>query len=342
MHPLIVRLVQDRCLSRDESHSVFSAVVRGELSDVELAALLIGLKCLGESPDVLAGAAQAMLQVAQAFPRPARPFADVVGTGGDGAHTINISTAVAFVTAAAGLPVAKHGNRAVSSKCGSADLLECFGMHLELSPQHARRCLDETGFGFLFAPAYHPGIRHAMPVRKQLATRTIFNILGPLLNPARPPIMLLGVYHPSLCHPVAETLSLLGCQRALVVHGSGLDEVAIHGPTIGIQLIDSEISEIEFAPHDFGAKTHSLASIQGGTTEENAKHVSAVLQGTGKEPHAAAVAVNSAAILFLSGVASSLADGYQRARDLMLSGVPWTLVERCIALSRSDADVGAR
>ncbi|MDR1874335.1 MAG: anthranilate phosphoribosyltransferase, partial [Synergistaceae bacterium] len=219
MKAVLNRLMSGEKLAREESARLFDAVIRGDLNDVEIAAVLVALKLRGETAEEIAGAAQALRAGARAFPRPDYVFADIVGTGGDGANTINISSAVTFVAAEAGLPVAKHGNRSVSSKCGAADLLERFGVKLDMSPETARGMLDRLGVTFLFAPHYHGGIKHAMPARKALATRTMFNVLGPLINPARPPIMLVGVYEMSLCNVVAETLRLLGCERALVVHG---------------------------------------------------------------------------------------------------------------------------
>ncbi len=336
MHAHLARLMQRRDLTREETRQLFDSLILGELSDVEISDLLITLKRKGETSDDIAGAAEALLDAANSFPRPDYRFADVVGTGGDGVNTINISTAVAFVAAEAGLPVAKHGNRAVSSKCGAADLLEQFGFRLDMSPSTARKCLDQTGVSFLFAPHYHGGIRHAMPVRKQLGTRTIFNILGPLVNPSRPPIMLVGVYDPNLCQVVAESLKLLGCQRALVVHGQGLDEIALHGPTLAVELIDGEILERSLCTDDFGASSFPVSAIAGGAPAENARAITAVLAGQGQTAHAAAVAINTAALLVLAGIAESFNQGYQRAQDTLATGKALARLERSAAFSRSE------
>lgn len=325
-----------RHLTRDESRQVFSDLVAGELAESEILELLVGLKKTGETSEEIAGAAEALVNAAVSFPRPVYRFADIVGTGGDGASTINISTAVAFVAAEAGLPVAKHGNRAVSSKCGAADLLERFGFHLEQNPATARRCLDETGVTFLFAPRYHAGIRHAMPARKQLASRTIFNILGPLVNPARPPIMLVGVYDPALCRIIAEALHSLGCLRALVVHGDGLDEIALHGPTVGVELDSGRYRDLKLAPADFGAAAFPVSAIVGCSPEENARAIADILSGKGQPAHVAAVAVNAAALLALAGVADSFADGFRRANEAMATGEPLKRLKRCAAMSRSE------
>ncbi|HEU4699323.1 MAG TPA: anthranilate phosphoribosyltransferase [Gemmatimonadales bacterium] len=337
MHATLTKLLAGQPLAAAETRSVFDAVIRGECSDIELTALLVALKLKGETPAEIAGAAAALREGAQRFPRPDYRFADIVGTGGDGAGTINISTAVGFVAAAAGLPVAKHGNRSVSSRCGAADLLERFGVRLDMPPETARRCLDATGVTFLFAPHYHAGIRHAMPVRTRLATRTVFNLLGPLVNPARPPVMLVGVYDAALCPVVAETLGLLGCERALVVHGLGLDEIAVHGETHAAELDHGAVRPRRFTPSDFGVREFPLGDIVGGGPEENARAIRALLGGEGAEAHAAAVGVNAGALLALAGHADSLADGYAAARAVLASGRALERLERFARLSREDA-----
>ena len=203
-------------LTRAQTRELFDGLVRGDLDPVEIAALLIALKAKGEAPEEIAGAAESLRDSASFFPRPNYPIADTCGTGGDMSHTINISTAVAIVAATMGIPVAKHGNRSISSKCGSADVLEILGVRIDASSEVARRCLDEVGICFLFAPGYHPGMRFAMPVRQKLKTRTVFNILGPLVNPSHPEVQIMGVYDPSRCTPLAHTLGMLGLKSALV------------------------------------------------------------------------------------------------------------------------------
>lgn len=244
----LAELAAGRDLTRAQSRALFAALVEGALDEPAIEAMLIGLRCKGETAEELIGAATALRAADVDFARPDYLFADSCGTGGDGSGSINVSTAVAFVAAAAGLPVAKHGNRSFSSKCGSADVLELMGAKLELDPARSRKILDETGFCFLFAPAYHPGLRHAGPVRRRLKVRTVMNLLGPCLNPAEPPVQLLGVADPSLLEKVATVLRQLGVRRALVVHGSGLDEVAIHGPTQAVRLADGEIEPLTFTP----------------------------------------------------------------------------------------------
>ncbi|MDR2710367.1 MAG: anthranilate phosphoribosyltransferase [Burkholderiales bacterium] len=321
MDRILSKLLTGGRLDREESRTLFDAVIRGEAGDVEIAALLVAMKLRGETSEEIAGAAQALREGAREFPRPDYRFADIVGTGGDGSSTINISTAAAFVAAEAGLPVAKHGNRAASSRCGAADLLERFGVKLDMEPATARKLLDDIGVTFLFAPHYHKGIRHAMPVRKVLATRTMFNLLGPLVNPARPPIMLVGVYDYTLCTLVADTLKLLGCERALVVNGLGLDEIAVHGETNAAELrADGEITTHHFTTNDFGVRKFPLSSIVGGSPEENEEAIRSVLGGRGDEAHAAAISVNAGALLALGGQVDSFKHGFELSMSIIESG----------------------
>ncbi|GHV30120.1 anthranilate phosphoribosyltransferase [Synergistales bacterium] len=324
-------------LTKDESAELFDSVIKGEMNDVEIAALLVALKLRGETAAEIAGAAEALREGAREFPRPDYVFADIVGTGGDGANTINISSAVTFVAAEAGLPVAKHGNRSVSSKCGAADLMERFGVKLDMPPLTARKLLDELRVTFLYAPHYHSGVRYVQPVRKALATRTMFNVLGPLINPARPSVMLVGVYEPRLCGVVAETLRLLGCERALVVNGLGLDEIATHGATNAAELVSGrdEIAERKFSPADFGVREFPLSSIAGGSPEENETAIRAVLGGKGSEAHAAAISVNAAALLTLGGLTENYKDGFSLAMSVLESGKALERFEKFAKLSHS-------
>lgn len=316
---LLEKLFQAKSLTQAESQILFSSIVRGELVASQLAAALISMKVRGETPAEIAGAAQALLADAQPFPRPDYLFADIVGTGGDGTNSINISTASAFVAASCGVKVAKHGNRSVSSRSGSSDLLAAFGIRLDMSAEQSRLALDELGVCFLFAPQYHTGFRHAMPVRQQLKTRTLFNVLGPLINPARPPLALIGVYSPELVLPIAQTLQVLGYQRAAVVHGGGMDEVAIHAPTQVAELNNGSIESYELAPEDFGLNRYSLGALQGGAPEENRDILARLLQGKGEPAHAAAVAANVALLLKLHGQ-ENLRHNAQQALEMIHSG----------------------
>ncbi|MBN2801982.1 MAG: anthranilate phosphoribosyltransferase [Deltaproteobacteria bacterium] len=307
-------------LTKNEAEDIFTAMVSGRLEPVEIAALLVSLKTKGEVIDEIAGAAQALRDNALQFDRPDYLFADSCGTGGDGSHTINVSTAAGLVCAAAGLPVAKHGNRSITSKCGSADVLENLGVKLDASSEISRKALDEAGICFFFAPMYHSGLRHAGPVRKQLGMRTMMNILGPLVNPAAPDAQILGVFSEELTTTSAEVLRSLGTKSALVVNGQGLDEIAIHGTTKGALLKDGTITRMEFSPKDAGLKEFSLESIKGGSPQENSRTLRAVLEGRGPEAHNSAVAINAGALLWVAGKADSLKDGTSLAMDTILSG----------------------
>jgi anthranilate phosphoribosyltransferase len=309
-----------RSLGREEATAVFTHLVQGGYTEIETAALLAALKARGETPEEIAGAAEALRQAARPFPRPAYRFADTCGTGGDGSGTVNISTAVALVAAELGLPVAKHGNRSVSSQCGSADVLEELGVRVDATPEVARRCLDEVGVAFLFAPVYHAGVRHAMPVRRALATRTIFNLLGPLSNPSHPPLQILGVYDAALCRPLAQTLGLLGVEAALVVHGQGLDEIALHGVTTAALWREGHLTELEFTPEEAGLARQPVEALRGGGPATNAAFLRALLAGRGQPAHRDAVALNAGALAWIAGLASTLADGVALALDAIASG----------------------
>ncbi|MGR5062665.1 anthranilate phosphoribosyltransferase [Photobacterium sp. DNB22_13_2] len=324
------KLYDQQALSQEESQTLFDAIIKGEVEPVLLSAVLTALKIKGETPAEIAGAAKALLANANPFPCPEYDFADIVGTGGDGANTINISTTAAFVAAACGVKVAKHGNRGVSSKSGSSDLLDKFGINLAMKPETAREALDDLGVCFLFAPEYHGGVRHAMPVRQTLKTRTIFNVLGPLINPARPNIELMGVYDASLVRPIAETMAAMGMKRAAVVHGSGLDEVAIHGETTVAEIINGEITEYTLTPADFGLESHPLEAIKGGEPEENRAIITDILTGKGTDAQMGAVAVNVALLLRLFGH-EDLKANTEKAINVMKSGKAFELVGQLAA-----------
>ena len=334
LQPILEKLYQAETLSQQESHQLFSAVVRGEVKPEQLAAALVSMKVRGEQPQEIAGAATALLENAAPFPRPDYLFADIVGTGGDGSNSINIvpitanhniSTASAFVAAACGLKVAKHGNRSVSSKSGSSDLLAAFGINLDMNADKSRAALDELGVCFLFAPKYHTGFRHAMPVRQQLKTRTLFNVLGPLINPAHPPLALIGVYSPELVLPIAETLRVLGYQRAAVVHSGGMDEVSLHAPTVVAELHNGEIKSYQLTADDFGLTPYHQAQLAGGTPEENRDILTRLLQGKGEAAHEAAVAANVAMLMRLHGHEDLKANA-QQVLDVLHSGAAYDRV----------------
>ncbi len=327
MQNIINKLYEQQSLTQNESQELFDQIIRGEMDPILMSSVLTALKIKGETPDEIAGAAKALLANANPFPRPDYDFADIVGTGGDGSNTINISTTAAFVAAACGVKVAKHGNRGVSSKSGSSDLLDSFGINLAMSADNTRQALDDLGVAFLFAPQYHGGVRHAMPVRQTLKTRTIFNILGPLINPARPNIELMGVYSLDLVRPIAETMLQMGLKRAAVVHGSGLDEVAVHGKTHVAEIKDGKIVEYTLTPQDFGLGTYPLEAIKGGEPEENRAIITDILTGKGTPAQLAAVAVNVGLLLRLFGN-EDLKENAARAIEVMNSGKAFELVQQ--------------
>lgn len=319
MQNIYNKLFAANALTQQESQLLFNAIIQGELTESQLAAVLISMKMRGEQPQEIAGAALACLENAQPFPRPDYLFSDIVGTGGDGANSINISTASAFVAAESGIKVAKHGNRSVSSRSGSSDLLAAFGIALDLSAQSARDALDELGVCFLFAPQYHSGFRHAAPVRSQLKTRTLFNVLGPLINPARPPVALIGVYQESLVDPVSKTLQMLGFTRAAVVHSGGMDEVSLHATTHVAELKDGQLYRYQLNAADFGLKPYQLSDLEGGTPEENRVLLANLLQGHGKVAHEAAVAANVAMLMRINGH-EDLKENSEHALNIIRSG----------------------
>ncbi len=330
-------LVDNNNLSQQETEQFFKQVLNGDVEPALLASVLTALKIKGETPEEIAGAAVAIRDAATAFPKQQNTVADCVGTGGDGANTINISTTAAILSAACGLKMAKHGNRSVSSMSGSADLLEAFGVNLNMSPETASNCLDKANLCFLFAPAYHSGFKHAAPVRKAMGIRTLFNILGPLVNPAAPKIMLLGVYTSELLLPIAQALQLTGVKRAFVVYGSGLDEIALHGDTQVIEINDGELIERTISPQDFGLDNYSLDDIKGGTPQENADIIKAILSGEGKAAHNAAVIINCAALLYLHDKASDLKTAAQLASDVLKSGLGIKTLTQLVTLSNEES-----
>ncbi|MBE2894072.1 anthranilate phosphoribosyltransferase [Spirabiliibacterium falconis] len=301
MYTLLEQLYSGKHLTRTQSEQLFNAIVNGELTPEQLAGVLIAMRVRGESHDEIAGAVKALQNAALDFPRPDYPFADIVGTGGDGADTINISTASAIVGAHLGAKIAKHGNRSVSSKSGSSDVLSALGINIHMTPDQARSALDEIGLCFLFAQQYHTGFKHAMPVRNALKTRTIFNILGPLINPAKPARQLLGVYTPELIERYAQTALLMEHEHTIIVHGAGLDEVALHGETQVAEVKNGHIDYFTLTPADFGLAPQPLEHLKGGLPDENARMLTALLQGTGSPYHANAVAANTALLLRLFG-----------------------------------------
>lgn len=328
------RLLAGENLPADDSEHLFERLVLGKLEPAEIAGMLIALRMKGETADEMIGAARGLFAAALPFERPDYLFADCCGTGGDSSGLINVSTAVSFVAAACGLPVAKHGNRSVSSQCGSADVLEALGARIDVDPTTARRALDQTSFCFLFAPAYHPGMKHAALVRRQLHVRTVMNLLGPCINPARPTVQLLGVADPRMLRRIAQTLDAMGVDEALVVHGSGLDEVALHGETRAIKLSNGEVTELVIAPEDAGLDRAPLNVVTGGDVAENAARLRALLDGGGSAAEQDITILNTAALLLTAGKASSLRDGADFAREALLSGHAGSVLDAYIEATR--------
>jgi anthranilate phosphoribosyltransferase len=337
---LLDTLYQGNALTRKQSCDLFSSIVAGEMDPVTMAGMLVALKMRGETTAEITGAADALRSAAKVFPRSADSIRagvlDIVGTGGDGFNTINISTTAAFVAAAAGAKVAKHGNRGVSSKSGSSDLLAHCGIGLTMSPEAASKCLDTLGLSFLFAPHYHEGVRHAVPVRQALKTRTIFNILGPLVNPAKPEFMLLGVYSPKLLAPIVNVLNALGVKRAMVVHGSGLDEVALHGDTQVAELNNGNIRFYTLTPEALGVERADLSLLTGGEPSDNALITKAILQGQGQAAQRDAVAINAGCALYICGVSDSVQAGTELALATLQTGKAFDVLTQLAAASQTE------
>jgi anthranilate phosphoribosyltransferase len=332
---VISKLLDGSQLARAEARAVMDEIMRGEATPAQIGGFLIALRAKGETPDEITGCAEAMRDHVLAV-RPRRDdLVDTAGTGGDGAHTINISTAAALVAAAAGAAVAKHGNRAVSSACGSADVLEALGFTLELEPQRIAKSIDELGFGFLFAPSHHPAMRHAAAVRKELATRTVFNVLGPLTNPAGARAQVIGVYSPELVRTIAEVLARLGTSRAYVVHGGGgIDELSPVGPNLVAEVVDGQVLERRLDPEaELGIPRCSVDELRGGSPAENAEAIREVFAGKngGRRD---AILLNAAGAIAASGHAADLREGLEVARRTIDSGAAGERLELLVAFSR--------
>ncbi|MFP3941519.1 MAG: anthranilate phosphoribosyltransferase [Thermoanaerobaculia bacterium] len=320
MRDALNRLLEGGDLSRRETEELFGLLMDGELQDPVKAAFLVALRMKGETTAEIAGAASAMRSRSLKIPHRRDGVVDTCGTGGDQRGTFNISTAAALVAAAAGAPVAKHGNRSVSSRSGSADVLAALGVDIQMPPPVAGRALEELGIAFLFAPILHPAMREVMPVRKSLGVRTVFNVLGPLTNPAGARRQLMGVYDGALVEPIARVLAELGSEHALVVHGlDGLDEITTTGPTLAGEVVGGEVRVYEIRPEELGVERAALDELVGGAPEDNARAMERVLAGE-DGPLADVTAVNAGAALLVGGVAESLAAGVEQAREALASG----------------------
>lgn len=316
----IAKLVSRQDLSEDEAQEVMHEVMRGDVTPTQIGALLIGLCLKGETVGEIAGFARAVRANAiQVAPRRDN-LLDTAGTGGDGARTFNVSTTAAFVACGAGQAVAKHGNRAMTSRCGSADLLQALGANLDLTPERVARCIDEVGFGFLFAPLLHPAWKPVVGPRREVGVRTVFNILGPLCNPASAERQIIGVYDANLVEPLAGVLRELGTEHSFIVHGAGgLDEFSTLGPNKVAEVVDREVRVYQLDPRDLGIPCASLGDLSGGTPEENAEVTWRILRGE-KGPRRDVTLLNAAAALVAGGKARDLREGLVIASDSIDSG----------------------
>ena len=332
----LARLLDGHDLDRGQARAVMDEIMTGEATQAQIGGFLVALRLKGETPDEIAGFAEAIREQAVVV-RPQRDdLVDVVGTGGDGQRTLNISTAAALVAAAAGAGVAKHGNRAVSSASGSADVLEALGFDLELPVERISRSIDELGFGFMFAPAHHPGFRHAAPVRRELATRTVFNVLGPLANPAGARAQIVGVYDPALVPTIAEALVRLDARRAFVVHGAfGVDELSPAGPNLVCEVVDGVVRQREIDPLDLGVARCAPEELRGGTPAENAAAIRAIFSGEEQGARRDAVLLTAAGAIAAGGQADDLRDGLHVARETLDSGAAAERLDALVAFSNS-------
>ena len=331
----LTRVIEHREIFHDEMLALMRRIMRGEMSPTMIAAFAVGLRVKKETIGEITAAATVMREFATPVPVLDRThLVDIVGTGGDGSNTFNISTTAMFVAAAAGARVAKHGGRAASSVSGSADVLEALGAHIHLTPEHVAACLDETGIGFMFAPNHHGSMKHAAPVRKELGVRTIFNILGPLTNPAGAPNQLMGVFHPDLVGIQVRVLQRLGSEHVMVVYGmNGMDEVSLSGETMVGELKDGGVREYVVHPSDFGLPVYDSRVLKVANQQES---VACVRRALGNEdgPIRDIVLLNAGAALYCAGVAGSVGEGVRQAREAVASGAAQSKMEQFVAVTQ--------
>lgn len=335
---VLEKLLDGDNLSVDEAEKAMDRLMSGDLDEAQIGAFLTALRSSGETAEEIAGFAQVMREHAKSFDlsEDYRPLVDTCGTGGDSVETINISTLSALVAAGAGANVAKHGNRSVSSQCGSADLLEQLGVELELTPGQVKECIRETGIGFMYAPSFHASMKHAIGPRKSIGIRTVFNLLGPLTNPADADRQLVGVFSPDWVRPLAEALESLGVDRALVVHGTeGMDEISPAERTVYAEVDDGKIREGDFTPSDFGEAPIDLADIEGGGPEVNERISRNLLDGDGPSAVETTIAINAGAVIYLSGEAPDLLSSVERAHESIQGGGARRSLEELVEFTRS-------
>ncbi|SDM76304.1 anthranilate phosphoribosyltransferase [Franzmannia pantelleriensis] len=337
MREAIDAVMRGQSLTFDQTHAVMRTIMTGEATDAQIGGFLIALSMKGESAEEISAAAQVMRELMTPVSVHGENVVDIVGTGGDGANLFNVSTASSFVAAAGGAHVAKHGNRSVSSSSGSADLFAVAGIKIELDAEQVARCIDQVGVGFMFAPMHHQAMRHAIGPRREMGVRTLFNILGPLTNPAGAPNQLLGVYDPNLVRLMAEVLKRLGSRHVMVVHAEdGLDEISLAAPTRVAELKEGEIVEYTIAPEDFGIERQALTPLKVVTAEDSLRLVHEALAGDG--PAADIVALNAGAALYVSGIADTLKEGVAMAQDAQASGLPREKMKELADFTRVFAD----
>jgi anthranilate phosphoribosyltransferase len=339
--PILQKLTARQDLTAAEAAAAMAEIMAGRATPATIAAFLVGLAMKGEQPEEIVGLAETMRREAVRFDTAGRTVFDTCGTGGDRAGTFNISSAAAIVVAACGVPVAKHGNRSVSSRCGSADVLEALGVNVGAPPAAVERCLADAGIAFLFAPTFHPSMRHAGPTRKELGLRTAFNLLGPLTNPARPAHQLVGVPRPELTQLLARSLQLLGAERAWVVHGAdGIDEISPTGYTKVSECHEGSVRTFYVHPSDFGLRKVPLEALAGGDSAENARIVRQVLTGD-RGPRREAVVLNAGASLFVAGRVASVREGIEAAAAAIDSGRAAATLERLVEVSQQSMETPA-
>src|SRR6266545_2678219 len=332
----LARLLDGRSLDRAQARAVMGAIMTGEATPAQIGGFLVALRLKGETPDEIAGFAEAIRGHALAVLPKRDDLVDTAGTGGDGQATINISTGAALVAAAAGAAVAKHGNRAVSSASGSADVLEALGFDLEQAPERIAQSIDELGFGFMFAPTHHPAMRHAAPVRRELATRTVFNVLGPLTNPAGARAQVVGVYAPELVPTIAQVLARLGARRAFVVHGAnGIDELSPAGPNLVCEVAGGRVRKREVDPLELGVPRCAPDELRGGSPDENAATIRRIFEGADGGARDA-VLLNAAGAIAASGQARNLREGLGYAREAIDSGAAGERLGELIDFTRAE------
>lgn len=341
LKPVLQKLVGGSSLDFSEAQESMRLIMSGEATDAQIGCFLTALRMKGETVEEVSGFASAMREYCQMInPKVNGRLLDTCGTGGDRVNTFNISTISAFVAAGAGVSLAKHGNRSVTSKCGSADVLEHLGLKLDLSPLKVKELIEKVGVGFMFAPVFHPAMKHAIGPRRELGVRTVFNILGPLTNPANASAQLLGVYSPELTEPMAKTLQKLGVDEAMVVHGlDGLDEISTVGTTQVSWLMDGEVKTVLFNPRDFGVSKAPLGKLKGEGPEHSSEIVYKVLTGEAESQKTDVVLVNSVAGIKMAGLSDGFMDGLELARESIESGAAYNKLRKLVKCSGGDLTI---